>query len=107
MERPGRWIKILRHHEPLCVECWERAAGDNEQLVRARSGLTAEQGRRGAVTGERFWCEVITEREDGSMVARVDNMTTGPGVPRLNDVIVLPPDEEILDVQWPGQAGRA
>jgi hypothetical protein len=107
--RTGRWVKILREcDEPLCIDCtW----GDDAEEVLANSepppGVTREElRRRGRITGERFWCEVLLDRPDGSMIARVDNETRGPGVPRLNEVIVLPADEPILDVEWGDDAGR-
>ena len=48
-------------------------------------------------TGERFWCEVLSETPDGSLTVRVDNMTLGSGLPQLHEILTLDASEEILD----------
>jgi hypothetical protein len=48
-------------------------------------------------TGERFWCQVLSETRDGRLVVPVDNMTLGLGLPRPDDVLTLGVDEKILD----------
>ena len=48
-------------------------------------------------TGERFWCQVLSETPDGSLTVRVDNMTIGAGLPQLHEILTLGADEEILD----------
>ena len=49
------------------------------------------------VIGERFWCEVLFQYPSGDMLVRVDNSTIGPGVPRMDEILVLPATENILD----------
>jgi hypothetical protein len=93
----GQEIKIRREHAPICLECW--AADENTRLIRPDEAAAARlaTGGAAAVTGERFWCEVLVRWPDGRRLVRVDNETIGPGVPRLHELLTLPADEDVLD----------
>lgn len=68
----------------------------DELFVGAVVKIRRESSERGA---ERFWVVVTEVREDGSALARVENDTVLPGVPRYGEIIEMAPDEELFDVE--------